>query len=319
MFSTGKLQADGATVVAIFAGVIQQDRQKLSERAGVTIHTHSRRDLAGERESALLSEGGEGFCRFRSEGAEIDRLKGSAAGALVHAREGDKMVDKLGHARCFAANIVEPRAWALLILDDVEIGADESQWRFELVTGVGDELLLPLDAFGDWSHGALGEQRHQQQNDQTAAGEHRCHGVEQTIRRRQFAVGADEDRQCVAVVRFGQKIAKAVAPAARVAVSQRGFCEGSSVLAFDARDRAGVDSGHCAVGVEAHREKACGERRFLCDADRRTSWSLGETVVAGKAAVVFCDDIRQIVEGVRCLQAGEREDRAKEHNEHREK
>lgn len=152
-------------VVAIFAGVVQKDRQKLSERAGVTIHTHSRRDLAGERESALLGEGGEGFCCFRSEGAEIDRLKGSAAGALVHAREGDEMVDKLGHARCFAANIVEPRARALFVLDDVEIGADEGQWRFELVTGVGDELLLPLDAFGDWSHGAFGEQRHQQQND----------------------------------------------------------------------------------------------------------------------------------------------------------
>lgn len=46
---------------------------------------------------------------------------------------------------------------------------------------------------------------------------------------------------------------------------------------------------------------------------------LGEAVVARKAAVVFRDDIRQIVEGVRRLQAGEREDRAKEHDEHREK
>lgn len=229
------------------------------------------------------------------------------------------MVDKLGHARCFAADIVEPRAWALLILDDVEIGADEGQRRFELVAGVGDELLLPLDAFGDWAHGAFGEQRHQQQHDQTAAGKHRCHGVKQTIRRRQLAVGADEDRQCAAIVRFGQKIAKAVAPAARVAVGQRGFCEGGSVLAFDARDRASVDSGHSAVGVEAHREKARGERRFLCDADRRASRSLGEAVVARKAAVVFRDDIRQIVEGVRRLQAGEREDRAKEHDEHSEK
>lgn len=43
MLAAGKLQADGTAVVAIFAGVVQKDRQKLSERAGVAIHTHSRR------------------------------------------------------------------------------------------------------------------------------------------------------------------------------------------------------------------------------------------------------------------------------------
>ena len=245
-----------------------------------------------------------GFChRFKVERrvehrfADIELHMLDIARHLVELGQRHKIAHQRVHAHGLAFDGADPFVFALAHLQYVRVGRDDGQRRFQFVAGVGDKLLLLLDAAAHRRERGACEQidREREQDDKDHAHKKRDRGQREGLLQLAFKIEKDHDRIAggrVLHIVIAVDVQKAVARLLAVdlgGVFKRG-------LVADRGDVLGGNIGHH-VAVELDHKIACGIGRF--HRDRCAAEGIpkrAEAVVTrrvGQHAVVLRDQIKQ--------------------------
>ena len=262
-------------------------------------------DLGFQGFPRLFRSGGEKghpvrHCFRQVEGPGLQRRR-----LLVHAGQGHQFSHHLGHELRLFPNVAEPLAGPGLAFQNVQVGPDQGEGRFQLVVGVGDELLLPLVAFRNRLYRPFGKQGHQQKHHQAAPHKYQGGCGEKVPVHAQCGGAADAHHHRL-LGGSGDLKAVAAHPAPLTALVQGLLSVVGGFLLGDACDGLNVRGEHLSLGVKPHGEKPGGKRRFrvlLCGELALPAVGT-EGLGIGEAAVVFRENVRQVVQGAGGLQVG---------------
>ena len=139
-------QADGTAGRGVFHGVVQQDIHQLIQLLAVAGQGQAVLNVVFQRVSRLERHRLEPQCGVRHQIAEIQRRKGRGGPAALRPGEGQHILHQLLHPAGFRQNVVHIPLLlsAGRLLQQIGGGQDHRQGGFQLVTGVGDKLLLIL-------------------------------------------------------------------------------------------------------------------------------------------------------------------------------
>ena len=207
----------------------------------------------------------EGFRRFRYRAADGERLHFQGGILLVHAAEGHQRVYQLRQLFRLGLCLVDPFLMAHLHLQHLQAGGNDGDGGFQLVAGVGDELLLLLGAAHHGVDGPAAQQHHQQEHQQRAdrvggqrPDQHRADSA-------QLLIAVQKDGHVLAVSVGGHKEAVAAAVAAARAFFQGGGQIRRGIILRHGGDLAEIGVRQCAVRVIAQHEVAGGEGGLRCE------------------------------------------------------
>ncbi len=149
-------------------------------------------------------------------------------------------------------------------LQRLGVGLDDGQGRFDLVSGVGDELLLLFHILHDGPDGPAGQEDHQQQHD-PPAGKTRRAGEQQHPQVGEVFHGGVQEYQGAAPAgpALPQQIAEAAGPSALVPAL---IDPAGHLLRLRLRHGGGAAHIHgedCAAAVEPDHEEIGGQERVV--------------------------------------------------------
>ena len=169
----------------VFDGVVQQDGHRLSQLLPVAPHRQVRRDVVGQGMACLEGHRFEPQGGVRRDVGKVRRRVRQVRAAALHPGQGQHILHQPLHAVGLGADVIH----ILLLLrqrglvQQLRRGQHHRQGRFQLMAGIGQELLLLLPRTGHRprhrtaEHIAAGEQHRQRhKSDEQAAGQQAAEG-----------------------------------------------------------------------------------------------------------------------------------------------
>ena len=154
-------QGDGAALRGILDRVVKEDGKQGGELVPAAAQTQIRFDLRVQGDPAQGHRLLKGLGRLLREGGKIQLGKAARLGDLLGPGQGEQVPRQLAQARDLGGDVAGPFILPADHLHRLGIGPDDGDRRFQLVTGVGDELTLAVHVFGD-----RGDRLFCQENDQ---------------------------------------------------------------------------------------------------------------------------------------------------------
>ena len=140
-------QGDGAPRLSVFDGVVQQDADQLAQLVRIAGDENVRRDIALQRLSRLKGHRFEGQGAVRGQIGEGDLPHHRRGHGVVRPGQGQHLLHQRPHPLGLGVDVVRPPGRAVVqrrCLQQLRVGEDDGQGRFQLMGGVRQELpLLP--------------------------------------------------------------------------------------------------------------------------------------------------------------------------------
>ena len=156
-----------ASAAAVFEGIVQQNRHQLPDAGRVAGIAASLRDLHGITDILLEGHALKGQCGL------IDHLGQGKADpllrcfrAVLQAGHVQHLADQPLHPLCLGPDTGNILVLPQLILQHGSVDADGSKGRFQLMSGIGDELFLLFKGRHGRPEDQLGEKDAYQDHDQ---------------------------------------------------------------------------------------------------------------------------------------------------------
>lgn len=140
-----KGKTDLIASVGMADGIVQKDRYELGQLRAVSLKHDTVVDFAPDGEAVLESHAfkGQGFAGDETGKIQLFHLYVR----VFRTRQIEELCDQIPHAFIFIADVIQPFIGAQLPEQELRIGGNHGNRRFQLVPRIGDKLLLPLIVF----------------------------------------------------------------------------------------------------------------------------------------------------------------------------